>query len=121
MTKHGDPGVDAGTVAAAESVDCYHQRWRHSPAAAAHAPAGHPRQHPALLRAAAAHHQRPAAVTLAVELSTKLRKQTVYHSFLEMDLLINDFTQKNWLDIIVKLREREGQSVDLGRSLKGHL
>ena len=50
------------------------QRWRHSPAAAAHAPAGHPRQHPALPRAAAAHHQRPAAVSLAVELSTKFRK-----------------------------------------------
>ena len=100
MTKHGDPGVDAGTVAAAESVDCYHQRWRHSPAAAAHAPAGHPRQHPALLRAAAPHHQRPAAVTLAVELSTKLRKQTVYNSFLEI-LLLNAFTLKNRLDIII--------------------
>ena len=74
MTEHGDPGVDAGTVAATESVDFTHQRWRHSPAAAAHAPAGHPRQHPALPRAAAAHHQRPAAVSLAVELSTEFRK-----------------------------------------------
>ena len=74
MTEHGDPGVDAGTVAAQESVDFTLQRWRHSPAAAAHAPAGHPRQHPALPRAAAAHHQRPAAVSLAAELSTELRK-----------------------------------------------
>ena len=26
-----------------------------------------------------------------------------------------------WRDHVVKLREREGQRVDLGRSLKGHL
>ena len=34
------------------------------------------------------------------------------------EILVMGFSNKN---IIVKLREREGQRVDLGRSLKGHL
>ena len=37
------------------------------------------------------------------------------------EILVIGF-QKNYnLKLIVKLREREGQRVDLGRSLKGHL
>ena len=50
--------------------------------------------------------------------------------FYQIDLvsLLNDITLDDEgesemfkLEMVVKLREREGQKVDLGRSLKGHL
>ena len=52
-----------------------------------------------------------------------LTELSLYLHFLDIvDTIINLIsTTNNFIFIIVKLREREGQRVDLGRSLKGHL
>ena len=53
--------------------------------------------------------------------SSQLSKLGIKHSFKDnkfIGIFCYDLVSK---EIIVKLREREGQRVDLGRSLKGHL